>query len=226
MRHNDALILVMARAPVAGKAKTRLIPSLGEAGAAHLHAWMVERLLLELAQAAVAPVTLCCTPSPEHPFFASCQERYGVSLATQQGDNLGERLAHALQRGLSRYHYAVVVGCDIPLLRAQQIDTALSSLKQGMDAVIIPTEDGGYALMAVKRVEMALFSGIHWGGEEVMAQTRQRLTRLGWCWRELPMLWDVDRPEDLQRLHRSELPPQLSLLLAQLDQGCDHERID
>jgi hypothetical protein len=65
--------------------------------------------------------------------------------------------------------------------------------------------DGGYALIGLRRVEPRLFEGIRWGGDSVMATTRDRMSRLGWRWRELETLWDIDRPEDCQRLLASGL---------------------
>jgi rSAM/selenodomain-associated transferase 1 len=224
----EAEILVMARAPEAGRAKTRLIPALGEAGAAMLHGYLVERLLGELSQAALAPITLCCTPHTDHPFFMHCRDRYGVRLQQQQGHDLGERLHHALSTSLERNPYALVIGCDIPQLAQEDISAAFEALARGSDAVISPAEDGGYALLGVRQATAELFSDIEWGSERVLAQTRERLLALGWSWQELKQQWDVDRPEDLSRLTRLTLPPQIAQLLAgrRLPQRDDHDTID
>ncbi len=209
MQFPEAEILVMARAPVAGKAKTRLIPALGEAGAAALHGYLVERLLTELSEAAIAPITLCCSPDTAHPFFCHCGDHYGVCLQPQQGEDLGERLHHALSDTLQQRKWALVIGCDIPQLGAEDIVAAFEALRQGSDAAVSPTEDGGYALLALSQPAAELFCGVDWGTERVMAQTRQRLLGLGWSWQELREQWDVDRPEDLQRLAKLDLPPPL-----------------
>ena len=213
MRFADAEILVMARAPVAGAAKTRLIPALGEAGAATLHGYLVERLLGELSEAAIAPITLCCTPDTAHPFFLHCRDHYGVSLQQQQGEDLGERLHHALGQALQQRRSALVIGCDIPQLGAEDIIAAFEALEQGSEAAVSPTADGGYALLAVRQPAVELFRDVEWGSDRVMAQTRQRLSDLGWSWQELREQWDVDRPEDLQQLCRLELPPQIAELI-------------
>jgi glycosyltransferase A (GT-A) superfamily protein (DUF2064 family) len=73
-------------------------------------------------------------------------------------------------------------------------------LAGGADAVFAPVEDGGYALIALRRVSPRVFEGVDWGGGQIMAQTRERVARLGWRARELPQVWDVDRPEDVARL--------------------------
>jgi rSAM/selenodomain-associated transferase 1 len=209
-----AEILVMARAPEAGRAKTRLIPALGEEGAAKLHGYLVERLLGELSKAAIAPITLCCTPEIEHPFFHHCRDNFGIRLQQQRGRDLGERLHYSLSKSLDHYKYAVVVGCDIPQLGAVDVSTAFQLLEQGRQAVISPAEDGGYALLGLSQPAPELFNNIEWGTERVLSQTRQRLTAMDWSWHELRPLWDVDRPEDLQRLSALELSPQISALLS------------
>jgi rSAM/selenodomain-associated transferase 1 len=214
MQYPEAAVLVMARAPVPGEAKTRLISALGEEGAAALHAQLLERLLAQLAQVKLAPVTLCCTPDINHPFFHKCRERYGVVLQPQQGRDLGERLHHALSTNLQHSRYAVVIGCDIPVLGEVNVTQAIEALSAGYDAAISPTEDGGYALLAIRQPSPELFQGIEWGSDRVMEQTRQRFIELKWRWLELEMLWDVDRPEDLERLARLNLAPQIQELLS------------
>lgn len=207
----------MARAPEAGRAKTRLIPALGEEGAAMLHANLVEHLLGELSQAAIAPVTLCCTPDTTHPFFLHCQQAYGVQLQQQYGTDLGERLHSALSTALKVKKHALVVGCDIPLLGADDLIAALDALERGSQAAVSPTEDGGYALLGISEPAPELFCTIDWGSERVMSQTRDKLTAMQWSCTELRQQWDVDRPEDLQRLRELNLSPQLTELLMPLD---------
>jgi glycosyltransferase A (GT-A) superfamily protein (DUF2064 family) len=66
--------------------------------------------------------------------------------------------------------------------------------------VLLPADDGGYGLIAARRIDTSLFHNISWGTHRVMAQTRNALSRLDWSWAELDTLWDIDRPQDLQRL--------------------------
>ena len=94
----------------------------------------------------------------------------------------------------------ILVGADCPLLEARHLASAFDWLQQGEDAVLGPAEDGGYVLLGLRRVNRALFRDIPWGGDQVLALTRQRLAQLGWRWRELEPLWDLDRPADLDRL--------------------------
>ncbi len=190
---------MFARAPVPGAVKTRLIPALGATGAAALYAQLLERTLTTTCTAAVAPVDLWCAPDSGDPAFATAKVRWGVILHDQTQGDLGERMHQALGAALKGGQRAVLVGCDCPALSAADLDAAFAALDDH-DVVLGPAEDGGYALIGVRRLSPVLFEGIEWGGDRVLRQTRSRLVALGWRWHELPMLWDVDRPEDLTRL--------------------------
>ena len=193
-------LLVFARAPVPGAVKTRLIPALGATGAAELYARLLERTLTTACTATVAPVDLWCAPDSGDPAFAAAKARWGVILHEQTQGDLGERMHQALGAALEGGQgAAVLVGCDCPALTATDLDAAFAALDDH-DVVLGPAEDGGYTLIGVRRLSPVLFEGIEWGSDRVLRQTRSRLVALGWRWHELPMLWDVDRPEDLKRL--------------------------
>ena len=196
----EAVLIVFARAPEPGRVKTRLAPALGAVAAARLHAQLVERTLRTATQAGFREVHLCCAPQPKGKFFSAMKRRFGVRLTSQGRGNLGERM----HRALRRHPGAVLIGSDCPALRPADLRAAARALRAA-DAVFSPAEDGGYALVGVRRSARALFDGVQWGGTKVMAQTRTRLRRLGWRWKELRTVWDVDRPEDLQRLRRCGL---------------------
>ena len=74
------------------------------------------------------------------------------------------------------------------------------ALQGGLDAVFLPAEDGGYALVGLQRPIASLFVGIEWGTERVMEETRARLRAAALKWSEPAILWDVDRPKDVARL--------------------------
>jgi len=201
----DTALLVFARAPVAGTAKTRLMPVLGAAGAAVLHGRLLTHALSTARAAAPASLELWCDPDADHPFLQAAAATHGATLHVQDGDDLGLRMAYALAAALRRATYALCTGADCPALTAQHLSAAAAALRAGNDAVFVPTEDGGYALVGVARDEPRLFNGMDWGGPQVMAQTRARLRELGLRWQELETLWDVDRPEDYLRLQQSGL---------------------
>jgi len=182
------MIIVFAKAPVPGAAKTRLIPALGEWGAARLHARLVRHAVRTALASGCGPVEVHGTA--RHSFFRSLRIRFRL----QRGRDLGERM----YRALSRNPGAILIGTDCPELTAADLRRAARLLRGGAEVVIAPAEDGGYALIGARHVPAELFRGIAWGGSSVYEETVQRLT--GYRWRALRRVWDVDRPEDLARL--------------------------
>lgn len=209
LRAAEAVLIVFARAPVPGKAKTRLAATIGAGAAARLHARLVERAVATAVAAGAGAVELHCAPDTRHPFFARLAARYGVALRAQGRGDLGARMHRSLARALRAARAAVLFGCDCPVLNARDLRRAVRELRRGADAVFAPAEDGGYVLVGLRRTAPALFSDIPWGSDRVMGATRSRLRGLGWSWRELREVWDVDRPEDYARLRRARLLPTL-----------------
>jgi len=200
MERIDCRLMVFAKAPIPGRVKTRLIPVIGEKPASELYEKMVFHCLAEGIKAGVGPVDLWCTPSSDHPFFIHCAEKFQVKLHDQPEGDLGQRMGYAFSETLRISTYALLMGSDCPSLTSMDIRAAKDTLEKGHDAVIVPAEDGGYALLGLRLYAKELFSGIFWGTESVIKQTLMRLRGLGWQWQELPERWDVDRPEDLRRI--------------------------
>jgi len=204
---NDASVLIFARAPVAGSVKTRLIPLLGDHGAATLYRSLVERALTVARESGVGPVELWCTPTTDDGFFASCRDRFHVTLHRQGEGDLGARMLNAFEDALTRSRHVLLTGSDCPSLTAADLRAAAGALRDGRDAVLCPVEDGGYVLVGLSQAMSALFDAMTWGTATVMEETRQRLRNLGWRWHELPVHWDLDRPQDYQRLVREGFLP-------------------
>jgi len=200
-------VAVFARAPVPGAAKTRLIPRLGPEGAAKLHASMVRKALQVALDSSLGPVTLWCTPDPDHAFFAGLQHEFGVALRPQADGDLGERMLAAFQT--HEPSPLLLIGTDCPVLSPANLRRAASDLVEGADAVFLPAEDGGYALVGLTQAIPEIFRAMPWGSDTVMAETRKRLSMLRTKWTEPAVVWDVDRPEDVDRLLASGLLPDL-----------------
>jgi rSAM/selenodomain-associated transferase 1 len=188
-------IAVFAKAPVAGAVKTRLIPLLGAEGAARLHASLARHALATAREAHPAVLQLWCSPDASHPFFSECAACFSCELHTQQGADLGARMAHTF----ARHAPLVLIGGDCPVLRPSHLVQAWHAL-QSNDAVFVPAEDGGYVLVGLARPASAVFGDIEWGGVDVMRETRRRIAAAGLECAELETLWDVDRPEDYRRM--------------------------
>jgi len=200
----NPVVIVFAKAPQPGSVKTRLIPLLGAVGATALHVRLVKHALVTATNAS-RPLALHCAPDANDPFFRFCAGHYGVTVKPQVEGDLGARMLAAFTQALPEHPCVLLVGSDCPALTARHLLQAEGALREGSDAVFVPCEDGGYALIGLKRVDAKLFDDIAWGSDSVMADTRARLQQLGWTWRELETLWDVDRPEDYARLMDSGL---------------------
>lgn len=183
-------LVLFTRYPEAGKAKTRLIPALGEAGAAAIHKRLAERTVRAMRDSGL-PVEIRFTGAGPSAF----QQWLGEDLAyAEQGDgDLGDRLREA-----SRNPPVIFVGADCPDLQAPLIHQAAEALEDN-DVVIGPAVDGGYWLIGLSSPHDWLFSDMAWGTGAVLPETLRRLEA-----RKVPpvlleTLADCDRPEDLRR---------------------------
>ena len=198
----DGVILVFARAPEAGQAKTRLIPKLGPEGAARLHSRLVHLTLDTATAFHNVSVQLWCSPDPHRSFFSQCRATYDVELHAQSGVDLGERMLNAFNQALTDYDWALLIGTDCPDLNIEDFEQAEQDLNNGVDVVLGPAADGGYYLIGLKRSEPNLFQNIPWGGSEVLSCTYTRLKEAGLTFSQLPEHHDIDRPDDLTRFPR------------------------
>ncbi|BBB30567.1 TIGR04282 family arsenosugar biosynthesis glycosyltransferase [Neptunomonas japonica] len=196
-------LIIFAKAPVAGVAKTRLIPALGAEGAAQLHSRLLEHTVKRAAASACFPIYLFTPVDSDHPFIDYLLATYPLVHKLQDGVDLGERMRNALSSVLTiNYGGALLIGSDCPSIDVVLLEECSRALESN-DAVFLPAEDGGYTLVGFQEKHEALshvFSNVEWGSEKVMQQTRDKLSRLDAKWCEPACLWDVDRPEDLDRL--------------------------
>ena len=206
----DCHIAVFTKPSVAGQVKTRLIPALGAQGAARLHARMLRHTLAVVRDARAASQSLWIAGEASDPMLQTYAAQF--PLYSQQGRDLGIRMAAAFDTLLRQHARVLLVGTDCPPLAPAHLRASAKRLDSRHDVVLVPAEDGGYVLLGLAAVPVsrrealfgALFDDIPWGSAEVLVQTRARLARRGLSWAELPPLWDIDRPEDLQRLMKFE----------------------
>ena len=188
-------IVIFAKAPVPGKVKTRLIPALGEAGAARLAQRMLADTVAQALAARVRTTELCATPHPDDPQWAGHLPA-GVRLSDQGSGDLGQRLGAAALRVIRAGERVLLIGTDCPALDAQRLAEAAAQLETH-DCVIHPARDGGYVLLGLTRHDPSLFSDIAWSTDTVAATTIARITALGWSLFVGDTLNDIDEPADL-----------------------------
>jgi rSAM/selenodomain-associated transferase 2/rSAM/selenodomain-associated transferase 1 len=194
----DQRVIVMARYPEAGKAKTRLIPALGPDGAASLHSCLVQHTLRTVR--AFAEQSGCGIDVQFAGGNAVEMRRlFGdeLPLTPQQGESLGDRMSLAVGKAFADgCRRLVVIGTDCPQLQPSHLQKAFSSLSE-TDLTIGPAIDGGYYLIGMRERFPELFEHIHWGSDSVLEETLQRVKQIRKSMTLLPMLSDVDFPEDL-----------------------------
>ncbi|WP_101760004.1 TIGR04282 family arsenosugar biosynthesis glycosyltransferase [Oceanicoccus sp. KOV_DT_Chl] len=193
-------LLVFAKAPVAGQVKTRLQPLLSAAQSARLHERLIQHCLQQLSLTERWQLELWVGSA--HACWSQMCEDFSGELFYQQGEDLGARLSHALTNTLERADKVIVVGTDCPSLNQQTLFAAFAAL-DNYDVVVGPANDGGYVLLAMKAPSPSLFQGISWGGDQVLAQTLDRIRALGLSYCELPSMSDIDRPEDFLQLQKT-----------------------
>ena len=197
---NPSRLVVFAKAPLPGIAKTRLIPALGAAGAAALAERMLARALQQALAARVKSVELCMSPAPEHAAWQGISLPEAVIRTAQGEGDLGERMAAAIERVMRRHQQPVLLmGTDCPDLTAELISEAARQI-QTHDAVIVPVADGGYSLIGLKSLCPELFTTMPWSTSTVADETLRRMATLGLSVWQGPTLHDIDEPADLRHL--------------------------
>jgi rSAM/selenodomain-associated transferase 1 len=195
------LVCIMAKPPVAGQAKTRLIPVLG----AHEAALLQQHMLLdtiELVSAALegdGSITIVCPAAGDRAALRRVVPASVGVVAHERLDlmsGLDYALTHHIDHG---YEQVVLLDGDSPTLPAHYIRMAFDHLKE--DAVVLgPTLDGGYYLIGACQQRSALFDWPHLDSATICQQTRARAEALGSRVHMLPPWYDVDTAEDLERL--------------------------
>lgn len=190
-------LLIFLKDPVPGKVKTRLASVIGAEAACEAYRRCAEATLERMQRLRQEAVLLV------EPAEALGRIRQGVGddwrLRPQQGRTLGERLMAAMAAAFAEGATGVVaIGTDSPWLTADEVETAFEALRHH-DAVLGPTQDGGYYLIGLRRFVPALFEGIAWSTASVYAQTLARADHLRLHMHVLRTGYDVDRPADLQR---------------------------
>ena len=192
------VITVFAKPPQQGVAKTRLIPLLGAHGAADL----ARAFLLDTWSGMTALTwarAVLTTPGDRAAFSTLLP---GVEPWEQGPGDLGDRMERMLRRALSQAPLAFCVGSDSPGLPPALLDQARDALTED-DAVLGPAEDGGYFLIGLRdRCPEGLLAALPWSRDDTLEQTRARLQQRGLSVALTDPWFDVDRPEDLQRLDR------------------------
>jgi len=197
---NSRALIIFAKQPHPGEVKTRLSPPLTAAAAAELYACMLQdTLAMAQTLAGITPFIFFQDDSDAAGFFAAAAP--GVSAEPQQGKDLGERMKRAVAAVFARgFREIAVIGSDSPDLPAEYIYEAFTHLEyEHTDVVFGPAVDGGYYLLALKRVWDELFIDIPWSSAAVLAASAAKAKDAHLGVALLPPWYDLDTPADLER---------------------------
>ncbi|HEY3306238.1 MAG TPA: TIGR04282 family arsenosugar biosynthesis glycosyltransferase [Candidatus Binatia bacterium] len=198
-RSGNALV-VMAKAPVAGEVKTRLVPPLTLDEAAELYRCLLLDLLENFAAFETADRYVVFSPPSAARLFDEIAPP-GFICFPQQGADLGDRMRSIFEDLFERgYERIVVIGSDLPVFPSSFLSDAFRALAESARVVLGPSRDGGYYLIGLSRLVPEIFSDMAWGSERVFEATRRKLSRIGIEPVLLPVWFDVDRVEDLPAL--------------------------
>ncbi len=190
-------LVVLAKAPVPGLAKTRLALTVGSEAAAALAYRLLSHTLATVRDSGLS-ATLCGAPHG-HPLLVELAEQAGVELTAQSEGDLGQRLEAAMSQALCTHDAVLVIGSDCPGLTVQHLHQAARELARH-DAVFYPALDGGYTLIGLRRIPTGFFYDMPWSTRSVMPETLRRLVALGWqVWSGEPLA-DIDTADDLVHL--------------------------
>ena len=216
---STARLIVFVRYPVAGRVKTRLIPVLGEDGAASLSRSMAEHTLkwasrLSGKRRADLEVRFDGGSIPEMAAWLGENVR-----CIPQGDgDLGDRMSRAFRDSfMDGVKKTVLIGTDIPELTVFHIRAAWKTLDEN-DAVLVPAPDGGYGLIGLRRFSPEIFQGLAWGTNTVLEGTLAKAADLGLCVKTFPAQPDVDVAADLPVWERTKRRF-LSIVIPTLNEG-------
>jgi rSAM/selenodomain-associated transferase 1 len=197
-QHKKLLLVVVAKAPVPGKVKTRLIPHVTPEEAADLYRCFLEDRIITIHTLKGVDLAIAFTPADARDTFAPFG-RNGISLFSQTGKDLGERLNNIfLQKLADGYDAVSIIDSDSPDLPGSAVQESFKRLLSNpTDVVFGPCHDGGYYLVGMCKPHPELFYDIPWSTEAVLANTLEKARKLGVKTNLLSLWNDLDTFEDL-----------------------------
>lgn len=186
-------IILFSKEPQVGQVKTRLIPQLGADAAYRLYCKLVKLMIYRFAPQKNNNFIIYSDNKNQTPFsyFPST-----LRVKRQKGANLGDKMYHALAQQLHYYNKVILFGSDCPFITTAIVDKVKQSLDK-YDICFVPAVDGGYVLIAAKKINIKVFEQVDWSTSKVMQQTITQLEKLHYRYKIFEPLNDIDEPEDL-----------------------------
>ena len=196
---NNTLIL-FTKSPVICRVKTRLWPTLSHRECLYLHKKLIHNIISEQRHHSDINIKIYSTEI-KHKFFNNKQ------TYKQVGKDLGMRMNNAIMHELKYTEKVLLIGSDCVEFTQDYIKHAFEVLKNKNDIVIAPSNDGGYALIGMRKPHPTLFNNIPWSTTKVLSRTLDIIQKENKKLTLLPEVTDIDEYSDLVRLHQSNLLP-------------------
>ncbi len=199
-------IIIMAKVPEAGKVKTRLQPFLTPEQSAELAQCLLQDTINK-AKTFKNKLIIAYSPLERRDYFDSF---HNINLVAQRGNDLGERMFNAFKFAFENDSDSVVmIGTDSPTFPPEFIEKAFEYLEQN-DAVLGETEDGGFYLIGLRKLDKRIFGNVEWSSAKTCLQTKNNIEKCEFSLAELQIWYDVDELKDLERLREDELLQELA----------------
>ncbi len=192
---NESLLIIFTKNPESGLVKTRLASSIGDEKALAVYETLRRHTACIAEKVEVSRTVFYSHFLPATDIFLT--DNYTAQL--QVGDNLGERMLHAMRRGFNTgFRHIVLIGTDCYELSATILESAFAALEDS-DAVVGPASDGGFYLIGLNRLIPDIFLDREWSTNKVLGETIEILLRLDITHQLLPELSDIDTFDDLKK---------------------------
>ena len=200
----QSAVAIMAKAPQPGQVKTRLCPPLSHSEAAQLYQCFLRDKIAQVNTLPRAAPVVSYSPEESEPVFKDLTPPHFI-LLPQHGDDLGARILFTFDQLFQQgYTRVIVIDSDTPTLPTAYLVQALSLIAAHQNDVVLgPTEDGGYYLIGLRQSHRELFERMPWSTSQVFPETRRRSEQSGLTVACTASWYDVDTPEDLERLMAS-----------------------
>lgn len=203
MTQKTKQLIVFIKAPQPGQCKTRLIPLLGAQKACEFYQSLVINCFEKLHPLENIRLSIYAYPDTDNELVQKLARQYPCKLNSQQGNNLGERMYHAMQNELQKNSSVVLIGTDCPVIDKHYVESAFYALESPAEInqnqhnlVFGPATDGGYVLIGANSISPVVFQNIDWSTDKVLRQSLLQAKTLGYNVKQLEALWDIDTPED------------------------------
>ncbi len=191
------ILICFCKHPEPGFVKSRLAKAIGEERASLIYEKLLLFTLLTVREVNL-DAYLYCFPNIHHELLEQYSNLYSISLRQQADGDLGAKMFHAMHEHINKDANVVLIGSDCLEIDADYILRAFNYLNSGYEIILGPAQDGGYALIGANKIDESIFKNICWSTTAVLDRTKQNISKLGWRYKCLSEVRDLDNIDDYE----------------------------